>query len=126
MSEEFGVAGVLHQDSFHLIRESLLVACLLDDVLMLYGCCSFCLWCEFALLYWFRKLNPPSLPTVNLNTLSITEHRLADVDTSSCGSFEVDSDRSDSEGKYFNFFQLNDTFTILHKGSIFIFGTFTA
>ena len=64
--------------------------------------------------------------TVNLNTFSVVEHRLADVDTSSCGSFEVDSDRSDSEGKYFNFFQLNDTFTILHKGSIFIFGTFTA
>ena len=64
--------------------------------------------------------------TVNLNSLSVTEHRLADADTSSCGSFEVDSDRSDSEGKYVNFFQLNDTFTILHKGFIFIFGTFTA
>ena len=64
--------------------------------------------------------------TVNLNTFSVVEHRLADVDTSSCGSFEVDSDRSDSEGKYVNFFQLNDTFTILHKGFIFIFGTFTA
>ena len=64
--------------------------------------------------------------TVNLNTFSVVEHRLADVDTFSCGSFEVDSDRSDSEGKYVNFFQLNDTFTILHKGFIFIFGTFTA
>ena len=64
--------------------------------------------------------------TVNLNTFSVVEHRPADVDTSSCGSFEVDSDRSDSEGKYVNFFQLNDTFTILHKGFIFIFGTFTA
>ena len=64
--------------------------------------------------------------TVNLNTFSVTEHRLADMDTSSCGSFEVDSDLSDLEGKYVNFFQLNDTFTILHKGFIFIFGTFTA
>ena len=64
--------------------------------------------------------------TVNLNTFSVVEHRLADVDTSSCGSFEVDSDRSDSEGKYVNFFQLNDTFAILHKGFIFIFGTFIA
>ena len=64
--------------------------------------------------------------TVNLNTFSVVEHRLADVDTFSCGSFEVDSDRSDSEGKYVNFFQLNDTFTILHEGFIFIFGTFTA
>ena len=61
--------------------------------------------------------------TVNLNTFSVTEHRLADMDTSSCGSFEVDSDLSDLEGKYVNFFQLNDTFTILHKGFIFIFGT---
>ena len=64
--------------------------------------------------------------TVNLNTFSVVEHRLADVETFSCGSFEVDSDRSDSEGKYVNFFQLNDTFTILHEGFIFIFGTFTA
>ena len=63
---------------------------------------------------------------VNLNSLSVTEHRLADADTSSCGSFEVDSERSDSEGKYVNFFQLRDTFTILHKCFIFIFGTFTA
>ena len=64
--------------------------------------------------------------TVNLNSLSVTEHRLADADTSSCGSFEVDSERSDSGGKYVNFFQLSDTFTILHKGFIFIFVSFTA
>ena len=64
--------------------------------------------------------------TVNLNTFSVTEHRQADADTSSCGSFEVVSDLSDLEGKYVNFFQLNDTFKILHKGFIFIFGTFTA
>lgn len=64
--------------------------------------------------------------TVNLNTFVVTERRLADADTFSCASFEVDSERSDSGGKYVNFFQLSDTFTILHKGFIFIFVSFTA
>ena len=64
--------------------------------------------------------------TVNLNTFVVTESRLADADTFSCASFEVDSERSDSGGKYVTFFQLSDTFTILHKGFIFIFVSFTA
>ena len=61
LSEEFGVAGVLPQDSFCLIRKLLLITILLDNVLTLHGCCSFAygasLLCDCS-----SKGNPPSQP----------------------------------------------------------------